>query len=238
MRKATLLSLMILMCMSISLLAAPYGKIAGRVTDAETGQPLPSVNVTIDQASSLLEALAGIRVIQAFGLEARQEERFVNNGRQLVHFGMKTVQARELVNPITEIIAMLGLGSLVVFIFWRGSAVPDMIGGSADLAPSTKTDIKNAASFEASNYGGANFHFGVREHGMAAAMNGMALHGGIIPYSGTFLVFSDFCRPSIRLSALMGLRVIYVLTHDSIGLGEDGPTHQPIEQLAGLRNWF
>ena len=92
-----------------------------------------SVNVTIDQASSLLEALAGIRVIQAFGLEARQEERFVNNGRQLVHFGMKTVQARELVNPITEIIAMLGLGSLVVFIFWRGSAVPDMIGFTTGL---------------------------------------------------------------------------------------------------------
>jgi transketolase len=87
----------------------------------------------------------------------------------------------------------------------------------------------------AANYGGRFIHYGVREHGMAAAMNGMALHGGIIPYSGTFLVFSDYARPSIRLAALMGLRVIHVMTHDSIGLGEDGPTHQPIEHLASLR---
>jgi transketolase len=87
----------------------------------------------------------------------------------------------------------------------------------------------------AADYGGRFIHYGVREHGMAAAMNGMALHGGIIPYSGTFLVFSDYCRPSIRLAALMGQRVIHVMTHDSIGLGEDGPTHQPVEQLAALR---
>jgi transketolase len=85
------------------------------------------------------------------------------------------------------------------------------------------------------NYGGRFIHYGVREHGMAAAMNGMALHGGIIPYSGTFLVFSDYCRPAIRLAALMGQRVIHVMTHDSIGLGEDGPTHQPVEHLAALR---
>jgi len=87
----------------------------------------------------------------------------------------------------------------------------------------------------AADYGGRFIHYGVREHGMAAAMNGMALHGGIIPYSGTFLVFSDYCRPAIRLAALMGERVIHVMTHDSIGLGEDGPTHQPIEQLMSLR---
>ena len=85
------------------------------------------------------------------------------------------------------------------------------------------------------NYAGRYIHYGIREHGMAAAMNGMALHGGIIPYSGTFLVFSDYCRPSIRLAALMGIRVIHVMTHDSIGLGEDGPTHQPVEHLAALR---
>jgi transketolase len=90
-------------------------------------------------------------------------------------------------------------------------------------------------AMSASDYGARFIHYGIREHGMAAAMNGMALHGGIIPYSGTFLVFSDYCRPSIRLAALMGQRVIHVLTHDSIGLGEDGPTHQPVEHLAALR---
>ena len=91
------------------------------------------------------------------------------------------------------------------------------------------------SAFAASNYGGRYIYYGVREHGMAAAMNGMALHRGVIPYGGTFLVFTDYCRPSIRLAALMRQRVIYVMTHDSIGLGEDGPTHQPIEHLAALR---
>ena len=90
-------------------------------------------------------------------------------------------------------------------------------------------------AISAGNFAGRYIHYGIREHGMAAAMNGMALHGGIIPYGGTFLVFSDYCRPSIRLAALMGMRVIYVMTHDSIGLGEDGPTHQPVEHLAALR---
>src|SRR5207253_5797739 len=97
------------------------------------------------------------------------------------------------------------------------------------------TKPKGLAVFSATNYAGRFIHYGVREHGMASAMNGMALHGGIIPYSGTFLVFSDYCRPAIRLAALMGQRVIHVMTHDSIGLGEDGPTHQPVEHLAALR---
>ena len=113
--------------------------------------------------------------------------------------------------------------------------VPEMIGGSADLTGSNNTRTKVEEVLNAGNYGGRFIHYGVREHGMAAAMNGMALHGGVIPYSGTFLVFTDYCRPSIRLSALMGLRVIYVMTHDSIGLGEDGPTHQPVEHLMSLR---
>jgi transketolase len=113
--------------------------------------------------------------------------------------------------------------------------VPEMIGGSADLTGSNNTKTKVEEVLSAGNYGGRFIHYGVREHGMAAAMNGMALHGGVIPYSGTFLVFTDYCRPSIRLSALMGLRVIYVMTHDSIGLGEDGPTHQPVEHLMSLR---
>jgi transketolase len=110
-----------------------------------------------------------------------------------------------------------------------------LIGGSADLAPSTKTLIKDEGDFQAEHYGERNFHFGVREHSMAGILNGMALHGGLIPYGATFLIFSDYMRPSIRLAALMNLKVIYVFTHDSIGLGEDGPTHQPIEQLAALR---
>jgi transketolase len=113
--------------------------------------------------------------------------------------------------------------------------LPNLIGGSADLAPSNKTLIKGENSFQARGYGGRNLHFGVREHAMGSIMNGMALHGGLIPYGGTFLVFSDYMRPAIRLAALMQLKVIYVFTHDSIGLGEDGPTHQPIEHLSALR---
>ena len=115
------------------------------------------------------------------------------------------------------------------------AALPETIGGSADLTPSNNTRTKGLEAITAGAFGGRFLHYGIREHGMAAAMNGMALHGGVIPYSGTFLVFSDYCRPAIRLSALMGQRVIYVMTHDSIGLGEDGPTHQPVEHIAALR---
>ncbi|MEO3428869.1 transketolase [Pelagibius sp. CAU 1746] len=115
------------------------------------------------------------------------------------------------------------------------AAIPEMIGGSADLTGSNNTKAKSQGVVTPDDFSGAYIHYGVREHGMAAAMNGIALHGGLIPYGGTFLVFSDYCRPSIRLSALMGQRVVYVMTHDSIGLGEDGPTHQPVEHLAALR---
>ena len=113
--------------------------------------------------------------------------------------------------------------------------LPTTIGGSADLTPSNNTKTKNLTDVKPGDYAGRYLHYGIREHGMAAAMNGMALHGGIIPYGGTFLAFSDYCRPSIRLAALMGAHVVFVMTHDSIGLGEDGPTHQPIEHLAALR---
>ncbi len=113
--------------------------------------------------------------------------------------------------------------------------LPQLIGGSADLSGSNNTKTNNSKIINSKNFNGNYIHYGVREHGMAAIMNGLALYGGIIPYGGTFLIFSDYCKPSIRLSALMGLKVIYVFSHDSIGLGEDGPTHQPIEQLAGLR---
>ena len=113
--------------------------------------------------------------------------------------------------------------------------VPYMIGGSADLTGSNGTITKRDIPVSADQMDGTYIHYGVREHGMAAAMNGMALHGGFIPFSGTFLVFADYCRPAIRLAALMGIRVIHVMTHDSIGLGEDGPTHQPVEHMASLR---
>jgi len=115
------------------------------------------------------------------------------------------------------------------------AVVPETIGGSADLTGSNNTRSKEQVAVTADDFSGSFIHYGIREHGMAAAMNGMALHGGLIPYSGTFLVFTDYCRPSIRLSALMNQRVVYVMTHDSIGLGEDGPTHQPVEHLAALR---
>ncbi|HCA14946.1 MAG TPA: transketolase, partial [Alphaproteobacteria bacterium] len=114
-------------------------------------------------------------------------------------------------------------------------ACPALFGGSADLTGSNNTRVDGQDIFDHANPGGSYIHYGVREHGMAAAMNGIALHGGAIPYGGTFLVFTDYCRPSIRLSALMRQRAIYVMTHDSIGLGEDGPTHQPVEHLAALR---
>jgi len=113
--------------------------------------------------------------------------------------------------------------------------VENLMGGSADLAPSNKTLLKDTADFSRENWSGRNLHFGVREHAMGAVANGMCLHGGVIPYVGTFLIFYDYMRPPVRLAALMGLGVIYVYTHDSIGLGEDGPTHQPVEQLMGLR---
>ncbi len=115
------------------------------------------------------------------------------------------------------------------------SVIDETIGGSADLTGSNNTKTKGLDILDADNYAGRYIHYGIREHGMAAAMNGMALHGGVVPYSGAFMVFSDYCRPSMRLAALMGLRVVYVMTHDSIGLGEDGPTHQPVEHLAALR---
>jgi transketolase len=113
--------------------------------------------------------------------------------------------------------------------------MPMLIGGSADLAPSNNTDIKDGGSFQPGTYDGRILHFGVREHGMGAALTGISLNGGLIPYGGTFMCFSDYMKPAIRLAALSEVQVIYVFTHDSIGLGEDGPTHQPVEQLAGLR---
>jgi transketolase len=113
--------------------------------------------------------------------------------------------------------------------------LPQLLGGSADLAPSNNTFLKDSPAMARGSFGGRNIHFGVRELAMTAVTNGLALHGGLLPYCGTFLIFSDYMRPAIRLAALMRTKVIFVLTHDSVGVGEDGPTHQPVEQVMSLR---
>ena len=141
---------------------------------------------------------------------------------------MKQEAATGKAERATRIWSEMTIGKLV-------EACPALIGGSADLTGSNNTKAKSQAVITRGNFAGSYIHYGIREHGMAAAMNGIALHGGLIPYGGTFMVFTDYCRPAIRLSALMKQRVIYVMTHDSIGLGEDGPTHQPVEHLAALR---
>ena len=141
---------------------------------------------------------------------------------------LKAKHSAEKPKLATRASAQVALGAV-------NAALPNTFGGSADLTGSNNTRTDGMEPFTADSYGGRYVFYGVREHGMAAAMNGVALHGGLIPYGGTFLVFSDYARPAIRLSALMGQRVVYVMTHDSIGVGEDGPTHQPVEQVASLR---
>jgi transketolase len=142
--------------------------------------------------------------------------------------GLKAKLAAEPVTVATRKASELALEVIT-------EAVPELVLGSADLTPSNNTKTKNLKVVAPGELAGRYIHWGIREHGMAAAMNGIALHGGLIPAGATFMVFTDYCRPSIRLAALMGVRVVYVMTHDSIGLGEDGPTHQPVEHLASLR---
>ena len=142
--------------------------------------------------------------------------------------GLKATLAEERPTIATRVANKRVIGAIA-------DALPSLIGGSADLTGSNGTKSDELAPITPGDYGGRYLYYGVREHAMGAVMNGMALHGGVIPFGGTFLTFTDYCRPAIRLSALMELRVIYVMTHDSIGLGEDGPTHQPIEHLASLR---
>ncbi len=145
--------------------------------------------------------------------------------------GIADLKAKLLAEPVTVATRKASEMALEVVT----EAVPELVLGSADLTPSNNTKTKNLQVVKPGELAGRYIHYGIREHGMAAAMNGMALHGGVIPAGATFMVFTDYCRPAIRLSALMGTRVIYVMTHDSIGLGEDGPTHQPVEHLAALR---
>jgi len=145
--------------------------------------------------------------------------------------GIADLKAKLLAEPVTVATRKASEMALEVVT----EAVPELVLGSADLTPSNNTKTKNLQVVKPGELAGRYIHYGIREHGMAAAMNGMALHGGVIPAGATFMVFTDYCRPAIRLSALMGTRVVYVMTHDSIGLGEDGPTHQPVEHLAALR---
>jgi len=171
--------------------------------------------------------------VDALDAETRAEfERCIRG--DLPNSFTKTIEAykQELAdNPPTLATRKSSQNALTVI----NAVVPETIGGSADLTGSNNTKTVDTNAITPDDFSGRFIHYGIREHAMAAAMNGMALHGGLIPYSGGFLIFADYCRPSIRLAALMGLRVIHVLTHDSIGLGEDGPTHQPVEHLASLR---
>ncbi len=168
-------------------------------------------------------------------VDAQARARFADplggDGRQLLVAAIKaakTTFAADTAKRATRNWSELTLDKITV-------ALPALVGGSADLTGSNNTRAKGQAVIKRDDFAGTYIHYGIREHGMAAAMNGMALYGGLVPYGGTFLVFTDYCRPAIRLSALMRQRVIYVMTHDSIGLGEDGPTHQPVEHLASLR---
>jgi transketolase len=139
---------------------------------------------------------------------------------------------QEFLNSGKDMATRQASGAVLDHLF---AAIPELLGGSADLTPSNNTRAKGQVEIRPGEYKGSYVHYGVREHGMAAAMNGIALHGGLVPYGGTFMCFSDYCRPAIRLAAIMEIRTIFVMTHDSIGLGEDGPTHQPVEHLAALR---
>jgi transketolase len=171
--------------------------------------------------------------VKAAPAELRSEFERRNDGKLPVNWKEAIAAARaEFIASGKEMATRSASGAVLDHL---AAAIPELLGGSADLTPSNNTKAKGMVDIKPGEYNGTYMHYGVREHGMAAAMNGIALHGGLIPYGGTFLCFSDYCRPSIRLAALMQVRTIFVMTHDSIGLGEDGPTHQPVEQLAALR---
>lgn len=171
--------------------------------------------------------------VEAAPAELRNEFARRNDGQLPTDWQKAIVAARaEFIASGKEVATRAASGAVLSHLT---AAIPELLGGSADLTTSNVTKAKGMIDIKPGAYDGSYMHYGVREHGMAAAMNGIALHGGLIPYGGTFLCFSDYCRPAIRLAALMQIRTIFVMTHDSIGLGEDGPTHQPVEQLAALR---
>ncbi len=163
----------------------------------------------------------------------RQEFERRNEGRLPTDWKRAIAAARaEFIKDGKDLATRQASGAVLNHLF---DAIPELLGGSADLTPSNNTKAKSQVEIKPGEFKGSYVHYGVREHGMAAAMNGIALHGGLIPYGGTFLCFSDYCRPAIRLAAMMDIRTTFVMTHDSIGLGEDGPTHQPVEHLSALR---
>ena len=171
--------------------------------------------------------------VQAAPDGQRQEFERRNDGKLPADWKNAIAAVRkEFIDSGKELATRQASGSVLNHLF---DAIPELLGGSADLTPSNNTKAKNQVEIRPGDYNGSYVHYGVREHGMAAAMNGIALHGGLIPYGGTFLCFSDYCRPAIRLAAMMEIRTIFVMTHDSIGLGEDGPTHQPVEHMSALR---
>jgi len=203
------------------------------------GWPLPPFEIPEDIAAAWLKAgRKGAGARRKWDARLKASDRAAEFGRAMkgalpagAFEALDAHIAKSLAEPVANATRVHSGSALAALT----PGIPEMIGGSADLTGSNNTYVKGMLPFDAPDYAGTYVHYGVREHGMAAAMNGMALHGGVIPFSGTFMVFSDYSRAAIRLGALMGVRVIHVMTHDSIGLGEDGPTHQPVEHLAALR---
>ena len=217
----------------------PLGVEEVRLTKERLGLPADQAFYVADEARAFLGAAAGRGAAEMAEWEAlrqRYEEAYPEEGellRQMLEGDFDVaLDVDELFDPTKSIATRVASGTVLNAI---AGQVPTLLGGSGDLTPSNKTDLKGAADLRRGDFSGRYIRFGVREHAMGGILNGMALHGGVRPYGGTFLVFSDYMRPSIRLAALMEADVIYVFTHDSIGVGEDGPTHQPVEHLMALR---
>ncbi|MBN1289518.1 MAG: transketolase, partial [Actinobacteria bacterium] len=219
---------------------SPLGSEETRLTKENLDWPTEEFHVPSEAMDQMRKAVAGGRDLEADwnGLFNDYRERYP----ELAGEYLRVMESRlpegwedELpsFSPGDKVATRSASGTVLGSIANR---IWELTGGSADLAPSNQTYIKGFGDIGKGDFSGRNLHFGVREHGMGAIMNGMARHGGLIPYGGTFLVFSDYMRPAIRMAALMGLHVVYVFTHDSLGVGEDGPTHQPVEHLAALRS--
>jgi len=217
----------------------PLGVEEVRLTKERLGLPAGQPFYVADEARAFLGAAAGrgaARMAEWEELRRRSEESYPAEGellRQMLDGNFDVaLDVDELFDPTKSVATRVASGTVLNAIALQ---VPTLLGGSGDLTPSNKTDLKGAADLRRGDFSGRYIRFGVREHAMGGILNGLALHGGVRPYGGTFLVFSDYMRPSIRLAALMEADVIYVFTHDSIGVGEDGPTHQPVEHLMALR---
>ena len=217
----------------------PLGVEEVRLTKERLGLPVDQSFYVADEARAFLGAAAGRgadEMAQWAEMRRRYEEVYPAEGellRQMLEGDFDVaLDVDELFDPTKSIATRVASGTVLNAI---AAQVPTLLGGSGDLTPSNKTDLKGAGDLRRGDFSGRYIRFGVREHAMGGILNGMALHGGVRPYGGTFLVFSDYMRPSIRLAALMEADVIYVFTHDSIGVGEDGPTHQPVEHVMALR---